>query len=61
MPSVIPEPYAGSRSVTLDQYQSLVLLTDQNLTVSGTRITSTQPISVISGDLHPAQNGSRRF
>jgi hypothetical protein len=49
---------SGSRSVTLDQYQSLVLLTESNLTVTGTRVTATRPISVISGDLHPAQDGS---
>lgn len=35
-----------------------MLLTEQNLTISGTRVTSTRPVSVISGDLHPAQNGS---
>jgi hypothetical protein len=49
---------SGSHSVTLDQYQSLVLLTESNLTVTGTRVTSTRPISVISGDLHPAQDGA---
>lgn len=49
---------SGSRSVSLDQYQSLVLLTESNLSVTGTRVTSTRPISVISGDLHPEQTGS---
>lgn len=49
---------SGSRSVTLDQYQSLVLLTENNLTISGTRVTATRPVSVISGDLHPEQAGT---
>lgn len=47
----------GPRSATLNRFQTLTLITSTNVTIAGSHITASAPITVTTGDVHPAQTG----